>query len=38
LMAYQTAGETSSGRKLPGWRCFYLAEVRDIKACKGGWL
>jgi len=38
LMAYQTAGETSSGRKLPGWRCFYLAEVRDINARKGGWL
>jgi hypothetical protein len=38
LMAYQTAGETSPGRELPGWRCFYLAEVRDIKARKGGWL
>ena len=38
LMAYQTGGETSPGRKLPGWRCFYLAEVREIKARKGGWL
>ena len=38
LMAYQTGGETSRGRELPGWRCFYLAEVRDIKARKGGWL
>ena len=38
LMAYQTAGETTPGRELPGWRCFYLAEVRDIKGRKGGWL
>ena len=38
LMAYQTGGQTSPGKTLPGWRCFYLADVRDIKSRKGGWL
>lgn len=38
LMAYQTGGKTSPGRTLPGWRCFYLERVRDIKSRKGGWL
>jgi hypothetical protein len=38
LMAYQTGGDTSTGRRLPGWRCFYLADMRDIKSRKGGWL
>jgi hypothetical protein len=38
LMAYQTGGETSAGRALPGWRCFYLADMRGIKSRKGGWL
>jgi hypothetical protein len=38
LMAYQTGGQTSAGNNLPGWRCFYLADVRDIKSRKGGWL
>jgi hypothetical protein len=37
-MVYQTAGQTSPGRDLPGWRCFYLTDVRDIKSRKGGWL
>jgi hypothetical protein len=37
-MVYQTGGQTSRGRTLPGWRCFYLADVRDIKSRKGGWL
>jgi hypothetical protein len=38
LMAYQTGGQTSPGNTLPGWRCFYLKDVRDITSRKGGWL
>jgi hypothetical protein len=38
MMAYQTAGETSPNRKLPGWRCFDLADVRAIKSRNGNWL
>jgi hypothetical protein len=37
-MVYQTGGQTSPGNDLPGWRCFYLAELRNIKSRKGGWL
>jgi hypothetical protein len=38
LSAYQTGGQTSPDRTLPGWRCFYLAHARDIKSHKGIWL
>src|SRR2546430_7819845 len=37
LIAYQTGGQTSPHRTLPGWRCFYLEDVRDIKLRKGDW-
>jgi hypothetical protein len=30
LIAYQIGGATSEGRKLPGWRCFYLESDGDV--------
>jgi hypothetical protein len=38
LMAYQFGGQTSPGNTLPGWRCFHLADIRDVTSRKGGWL
>jgi hypothetical protein len=38
LSAYQTGGETSPGKKLPGWRCFYLFDVREVSFSDGVWL
>jgi hypothetical protein len=32
LSAYQVAGETSGGRTLPQWRCFYLDAPRGARA------
>jgi hypothetical protein len=38
LFAYQFAGATSSKTKLPQWRCFYIAGIRDLKSRSGAWL
>jgi hypothetical protein len=37
LSAYQVAGQTSGGRTLPAWRCFYLAEIRGLQAAGAAW-
>ena len=37
LSAYQVGGESSGGRALPGWRCFYLAEIADLETRDGAW-
>jgi hypothetical protein len=37
LSAYQVAGETSGGRALPAWRCFYLAEIRGLESGGAAW-
>jgi hypothetical protein len=37
LFAYQFAGQTSSRSRLPEWRCFYLAEMRDLAVRTGPW-
>lgn len=37
VSAYQVAGETSAGRTLPAWRCFYVAAIRRLKAGGAGW-
>ena len=38
LFAYQFAGATSSKTKLPQWRCFYIAGIRDLRSRSGAWL
>jgi hypothetical protein len=38
LLACQFAGATSSKTKLPQWRCFYIAGVRELKSRSGEWL
>jgi hypothetical protein len=38
LFAYQAGGDTSPGRKLPGWRCFRVEGIGDLTSHKGGWL
>src|SRR5882724_8206816 len=38
LFAYQFSGATSSKTKLPQWRCFYVASIRDLKSRSGAWL
>jgi hypothetical protein len=38
LFAYQFAGATSSKTKLPQWRCFCIAGIRDLKSRSGAWL
>ena len=38
LFAYQVGGHTSPGNRLPGWRCFPVADIRDLTSHKGGWL
>ena len=38
LMGYQYGGQTSPGKRLPGWRCFRLADVHDVTSRKQGWL
>lgn len=38
VFAYQVGGHTSPGNKLPGWRCFPVASIRDLTSHKGGWL
>jgi hypothetical protein len=37
LSAYQVAGETSTGHALPGWRCFYLADIRQLRSASAAW-
>jgi hypothetical protein len=37
VSAYQVAGETSAGRALPAWRCFYLADIRQLTTNGGEW-
>jgi hypothetical protein len=38
LMAYQFGGQTSPGKTLPAWRCFFVADVHDVSMRKEGWL
>jgi hypothetical protein len=38
LFAYQFGGHTSPRNRLPGWRCFPVAGIRDLTSRKGGWL
>src|SRR3954470_14717060 len=38
VSAYQVAGETSGGKKLPEWRCFRLEDVRHLRMTAGDWL
>jgi general stress protein 26 len=37
VFAYQIGGSTTSKRKLPGWGCFNLAEVRMLERRPGEW-
>jgi predicted DNA-binding transcriptional regulator YafY len=37
LSAYQVGGESSGARALPGWRCFRLAEIGDLRTSGGEW-
>jgi hypothetical protein len=37
LSAYQVAGETSGGRALPAWRCFYLDGIRELQTAHTAW-
>ena len=37
VSAYQVAGETSAGRTLPAWRCFYLADIRRLETGGAEW-
>jgi hypothetical protein len=37
LSAYQVGGESSGAGALPGWRCFRLAEVGDLRTGDGEW-
>jgi hypothetical protein len=37
VSAYQVAGGTSTGRALPAWRCFYLADVRQLETGEAEW-
>jgi len=36
LFVFQTAGYSKGGR-LPGWRCFFVAEIQLLTAAKDGW-
>jgi hypothetical protein len=36
LFVYQTAGYSKGGR-LPGWRCFHVAEIQLLTAAEGSW-
>jgi hypothetical protein len=38
LFCYQVGGHTSSGGKLPGWRCFRVENIRDLTCHKEDWL
>jgi len=37
VSAYQVAGETSARRALPAWRCFYLADIRQVETGEAEW-
>jgi hypothetical protein len=37
LSAYQVAGQTSAGRNLPAWRCFYLADIGHLETRDREW-
>jgi hypothetical protein len=37
LSAYQFGGTTSGNKKLPEWRCFKLAKIRDLTTRAGAW-
>jgi hypothetical protein len=38
IFAYQFGGVTSPGSKLPNWRCYFLARVKDLQLRDGPWL
>jgi hypothetical protein len=37
VFAYQFAGVTSPGSKLPNWRCFSLADLKNLQLRDGEW-
>jgi hypothetical protein len=37
LSAFQVAGETSGGRALPQWRCFYLDGIGELETAQSAW-
>jgi catechol 2,3-dioxygenase-like lactoylglutathione lyase family enzyme len=37
VLAYQYAGATNGKAKLPQWRCFSLADIRDLRSSPGPW-
>jgi len=38
VFAYQFAGVTSPGSKLPNWRCYFLVRVKNLQLREGPWL
>ena len=38
VLVFQFGGETSTRSKLPGWRSFYVAAVKDLKLREGRWV
>jgi hypothetical protein len=38
VFAYQFGGVTSPGSKLPDWRCYFLARVKNLHLRDGAWL
>ena len=37
VLVFQFGGETSPRSKLPGWRSFFVGEIRDLKLREGPW-
>ncbi len=37
VLVFQIGAQTSPRSKLPGWRSFYVAEVRDLRLSGGPW-
>jgi hypothetical protein len=38
LFAYQFGGVTSPGSKLPDWRCYFVARIKNLQLRDGPWL
>jgi hypothetical protein len=38
VFAYQFGGVTSPGSKLPNWRCYFLARVKNLELRDGPWV
>ncbi len=37
VLVFQIGGQTSPRSKLPGWRSFHVAEIRDLRLSSGPW-